>query len=275
MRGDGNGVIANETVSSGSVLSDAIRNISGSYLYGLDSDGTINNSGVATGVFNLNATSERDTINNVSVTAYAQANGWYRLNFNASDVVPTANENRPVSAVGVWIIRAIGKTTPQPANGSPAALLANTFNGSQEISGNLSVSGKIALGSSDIQVVNGANYTITYDYSTRLAHIQMRVFTNQSIYLGLPYSGSTAELYFRDVTLPITLRKRLFTDVFFTQRQLGRLKSDGRSIRVDVVDAPPAGYAGSTDSKVRISARRLSGNMDELCHCDLYVTGYF
>lgn len=273
LRGDGNGVIANETVSSGSVLSDAIRNISGSYLYGLDSDGTINNSGVATGVFNLNATSERDTINNISVTAYAQANGWYRLNFNASDVVPTANENRPVSAVGVWIIRAIGKTTPQPANGSPATLLANTFNGSQEISGNLSVSGKIALGSSDIQVVNGANYTITYDYSTRLAHIQMRVFTNQSIYLGLPYSGSTAELYFRDVTLPITLRKRLFTDVFFTAAagSVGQMEEAYEWMWW----TPPAGYAGSTDSKVRISARRLSGSMDEPCHCDLYVTGYF
>lgn len=274
LRGDGNGVIANETVSSGSVLSDAIRNISGSYLYGLDSDGTINNPGVATGVFNLNETSERDTINNLSVTAHAQANSWYRLNFNASNVVPTANENRPVSAVGVWIIRAIGKTTPQPANGSPATLLANTFNGSQEISGNLSVSGKIALGSSDIQVVNGANYTITYDYSTRLAHIQMRVFTNTRIYLGFPYSNNQETGNLKDITLPITLKKRLFTEVFFSP---GDSTTNGPMVEAYewLWWTPPPGIDGTTDSKVRISVRRFMGTTDEFCNCDLYVTGYF
>lgn len=274
LRGDGNGVIANETVSSGSVLSDAIRNISGSYLYGLDSDGTINNPGVATGVFNLNATSERDTINNITVINHASANSWYRLNFNASDVVPTANENRPVSAVGVWIIRAIGKTTPQPANGSPATLLANTFNGSQEISGNLSVSGKIALGSSDIQVVNGANYTITYDYSTRLAHIQMRVFTNTRIYLGFPYSNNQETGNLKDITLPITLKKRLFTEVFFSP---GDSTTNGPMVEAYewLWWTPPPGIDGTTDSKVRISVRRFMGTTDEFCNCDLYVTGYF
>ena len=265
LRGDGNGVIANETVSSGSVLSDAIRNILGKVgNFRADSPGY----NMSEGAFNLTIPSESGYSwnGNTNITGASAT-------FDASRVVPTAGENRPVSAVGVWIIRAIGKTTPQPANGSPATLLANTFNGSQEISGNLSVSGKIALGSSDIQVVNGANYTITYDYSTRLAHIQMRVFTNQSIYLGLPYSGSTAELYFRDVTLPITLRKRLFTDVFFTAAagSVGQMEEAYEWMWW----TPPAGYAGSTDSKVRISARRLIGNMDEPCHCDLYVTGYF
>lgn len=273
LRGDGNGVIANETVSSGSVLSDAIRNISGSYLYGLDSDGTINNPGVATGVFNLNATSERDTINNISVVNYPSANSWYRLNFNASDVVPTANENRPVSAVGVWIIRAIGKTTPQPANGSPATLLANTFNGSQAISGNLSVSGKIALGSSDIQVVTGTNYTITYDYSTRLAHIQMRIFTNTRIYLGFP-SGNEQTGNFKDITLPITLKKRLFTEVFFAPGDSATNGPMGEAYEW-LWWTPPPGVDGTTDSKVRISVRRFMGATDEPCHCDLFVTGYF
>ena len=72
----------------------------------------------------------------------------------------------------------------------------------------------LSANSANLNVVTGTGYTITYDYATRLAHIQMRVFTNQSIYLGLPYSGSGASSNLRDVILPITLRKRLHTQAF-------------------------------------------------------------
>lgn len=263
LRGDGNGIIANRSVLSGTVLSDAIRNIIGS----IGSLRTGTTYPPLTGPFYL------DGNTSTSITG-ATGTIYQSIGFDASITVPTAEENRPVSAVGVWIIRAIGKTMPQPASGSPATLLANTFNGSQEISGNLTLSGKLTLGNSDIQVVTGTNYTITYDYSTRLAHIQMRIFTNTRIYLGLPYSNNQETGYLKDITLPITLKKRLFTEVFFSP-------GDNPSVG-PMAEAyewlwwtPPPGIDGTTDSKVRISARRLSGTTDEFCNCDLYVTGYF
>ncbi len=123
--------------SSGSILSDAIRNIKGKFdpnLWGgsynaVNYDGPFYSTGVNAGL--------RE--------ASGSTNGSFVF-FDASLVVPTADENRPVSAVGVWLIRARGATMPMPAEGSPATLLANTFNGSQSVTGNLAVTGNTTLG---------------------------------------------------------------------------------------------------------------------------------
>lgn len=120
--------------SSGSILSDAIRNIKGKFdpnLWGgsynaVNYDGPFYSTGVNAGL--------RE--------ASGSTNGSFVF-FDASLVVPTANENRPVSAVGVWLIRARGATMPMPAEGSPATLLANNFNGSQGITGDLTVTGSV------------------------------------------------------------------------------------------------------------------------------------
>ena len=160
-----------------------------------------------------------------------------------------------------------------------AATGAFTTTGGLGVAKDLFVGGAISgallsANSANLNVVTGTDYTITYDYATRLAHIQMRVFTNQSIYLGLPYSGSNASLNLRDVTLPITLRKRLHTQAFFTTVNAAGVGQMGEAYEW-MWWTPPAGIDGTTDSKVRISARRFMGSSDELCHCDLFVTGYF
>lgn len=116
--------------SSGSVLSDAIRNITaGTFSYVLSNN--------LTGAFS----------GSPAPSGYVWQSGGnvskIGVDFDASRVVPTADENRPVSAVGVWLIRARGATMPMPAEGSPATLLANTFNGSQSVTGNLTVTGLI------------------------------------------------------------------------------------------------------------------------------------
>ena len=120
--------------SSGSVLGDAIRNITGtmgatrSFYKGYEAT--------------LGAFSQKDSVLNADGTG-SNASTIRLFDFDASRVVPTSNENRPVSAVGVWLIRARGATMPMPAEGSPATLLANNFNGSQGITGDLTVTGLI------------------------------------------------------------------------------------------------------------------------------------
>ena len=134
VRGDGNGNIAGQTVTVGTTLSDSIRNISGS----LGVIRTQTTTPPLTGAF------YHDSTTTGSITG-ATGTLFKSVGFDASLTVPTSGENRPVSAVGVWIIRASGSTSPTPSSGSPATLLANTFNGSQKIVGNLEVTGTLAF----------------------------------------------------------------------------------------------------------------------------------
>ncbi len=59
-------------------------------------------------------------------------------------LVPTAGENRPVSAVGIWICRVSAGTAQQVSpNTAPSLTGGNTWAGSQSVQGNLTVSGKL------------------------------------------------------------------------------------------------------------------------------------
>ena len=145
-RGDGNGTIAGVAVASGQTQSDTIRNITGDL--SLKNANNVDNLGISqysltTGAFKKSKISAAGKAVWVE-TNYSYTN-TFSLGLDASNVVPTANENRPVSAIGVWIVRATGATSPLPASGSPATLLANTFNGSQKIVGNLEVTGNLDI----------------------------------------------------------------------------------------------------------------------------------
>jgi hypothetical protein len=64
------------------------------------------------------------------------------MEFKASNVVPTAGENRPVSAVGIWICRVSAGTAEQVSpNTAPSLTGGNTWAGSQKVTGNLEVTG--------------------------------------------------------------------------------------------------------------------------------------
>ena len=133
LRGDGLGNVD----LAGKMQGDAIRNITGE-TNGLYLTQAIGAAG--TGALRQRASDEighGSATNNVNMA---------EVFLDASLQVPTANENRPVSSVGVWIIRVSGATSPLPAAGSPATLLANVFNGSQKIVGGLEVTGDINLG---------------------------------------------------------------------------------------------------------------------------------
>lgn len=122
LRGDGYS-------SSGTALSDAIRNIKGTFIGGS----------------NWNFTELFTRLN----TVHPSINGGggasqHTYEFNASKVVPTADENRPVSAFGIYVVVAKGRTEKAPSSGNnPTLTGGNTWNGSQDVQGNLTVSGKL------------------------------------------------------------------------------------------------------------------------------------
>ncbi|HGK4866200.1 TPA: phage tail fiber protein [Yersinia enterocolitica] len=99
-RGDGFNKVAGE------ILGDAIRDIIGSF-------GNIGGKNNVTYPMGFNGTG---VFNREIETGYTpQPNGQQlidgstqRLTFKASNVVPTATENRPVTLTGVWVIRAFG-----------------------------------------------------------------------------------------------------------------------------------------------------------------------
>lgn len=122
LRGDGYS-------SSGTALNDAIRNIKGTFIGGS----------------NWNFTELFTRLN----TVHPSINGGggasqHTYEFNASKVVPTADENRPVSAFGIYVVVAKGRTEKAPSSGNnPTLTGSNIWNGSQDVQGNLLVNGKI------------------------------------------------------------------------------------------------------------------------------------
>lgn len=130
LRGDG-------YAASGTVLGDAIRNITGSLTVYTDGASPTN---TGTGAFTKD-------IGVGAGESYELRGTAPRFNFDASNVVPTADENRPVSAFGVWICR-VGDTTAQAGDPSTNAVLTggNTFNGSQQINGNVNATDITASG---------------------------------------------------------------------------------------------------------------------------------
>ena len=194
------------------------------------------------------------------------------------DDLITNDATRPASAKQAKALQdnKLNKT----ANAASASKLATARNiaisGAMQGNANFDGSGNLNIevaNPANLQVVTGSNYTITYDYSTRLAHIEMRVFSNQRIYQGLPRINNQSG-HFKDITLPITLKKRLHTQAFFTTIDAVNVGQMGEAYEWHIW-TPPSGIDGTTDSKVRISAARWMGNTDEFCNCDLSVTGYF
>jgi hypothetical protein len=125
LRGDG-------YTASGTVLSDAIRNITGSMTVYTSFASVMNKT---TGAFTI----EDGGGNGESSVLQSTCP---RYVFNASNVVPTSDENRPNSAFGIYLVIAKGKTENAPSSGIyPTLTGGNTWNGTQAVTGNLSVSG--------------------------------------------------------------------------------------------------------------------------------------
>ena len=99
LRGDGE-----SSAPAGSVQEDAIRNMTGAFTVG-GGIGVAYAAGFVDGVFEK-GTKEYD-YSPEGVPASAKS---FAMSFNASKVVPTAPENRPVNTSGVWCIRLFNGT---------------------------------------------------------------------------------------------------------------------------------------------------------------------
>lgn len=121
-----------KATNAGTVLDDAIRNITGAF--GTIADQYSSNS--ASGSF--------EKIEGAYSQWLGHSNGANgnlgSFSFNASRVVPTADENRPKSVFGIWVVSAKGSNVAVPGGSTAATLTGgNTFQGSQTINGDLIV----------------------------------------------------------------------------------------------------------------------------------------
>ncbi|MEQ9945509.1 phage tail protein [Pectobacterium aroidearum] len=87
--------------------SDAIRNITGSLLYGHDADVTAPTKNSSSGAMYYDLNEKLyDRDNYLTLTNNTATNSWYPAKLDASRVVPTANENRPRNIAFNYIVRA-------------------------------------------------------------------------------------------------------------------------------------------------------------------------
>ena len=250
LRGDGGGTIAGATVNPGMVQSDMIK----AHSHRVLDSGSV---GGNVGTFYYG---ERGGLNNNGENATLETGGA---------------ETRPVSAVGVWMIRAKGTTNPlAPISGSPATLLANTFNGSQKIVGNLEVTGSITRGSSDIRTVEGINYTLVYDYSTRIVRIIMNTMANLSIIEATSPFKALDGAWVANFILPISIKTRLSAEMHFNNTGLDAKRWIDEASEW-MVWCAPVGVRGSTENMVVVNARRWNGSDNEKVDGYLVVTGIF
>lgn len=135
LRGDG-------YAASGTALGDAIRNITGAITVYTSIDHN-----EATGAFTLSdgaGTGE----------SYKFAGSRPKFEFNASNTVPTADENRPNSAFGVYLVTAKGSTATPPSSGKyPTLTGSNTWTANQKIVGNLEVINLVVSGTNNLPLL--------------------------------------------------------------------------------------------------------------------------
>ena len=128
---------------------------------------------------------------------------------------------------------------------------------------------------SNFQVVTGSNYTVTYDYATRIVRIVMKVMSA----VGVGHSTSPFKVvdgrWTATFTLPITLQVRLSAEFAFQQVGLPGYKLwDAEAGEWHAWCAPP-GHRGSTESAVTVDVVRWRGGEGEPVDGYLTVVGFF
>lgn len=139
--------------------------------------------------------------------------------------------------------------------------------------GNIETAGTMKLGSPNLQVVTGSNYTVTYDYATRIAQIKMKILSATSVDTAdSPFVWEDSHFIAR-ITLPITLKKRLYTELFFDNAEANF--SYYSEAMEWLIWNSPAGHRGATDNLVVLDILRWTGSRDEKKDGYLIVTGFF
>lgn len=129
--------------NAGKMLGDAIRNISGSFPVQVPQSHSTYTTGAFTGASALGASSP--VYGSLAAGSGVTDSGRFGYTLDASRQVPTAGENRPVSSIGIAVMRTHGGLAPGFTGTDPATRGANIFNGAQRINGDLEVTGNITM----------------------------------------------------------------------------------------------------------------------------------
>lgn len=133
-----------ETYGPGAILGDAIRNITGTFGRPTHhGTGTIYEANGGSGAFaGQELTTSYRELNSILVNNGTPV--YPKLfNFDASRQVPTSSENRPVSAVGTWIMLVNGAPARQFNPETGAGLGSNTFGGLQKFNAGFEFTGVV------------------------------------------------------------------------------------------------------------------------------------
>ena len=126
---------------------------------------------------------------------------------------------------------------------------------------------------SELRVVEGSGYTITYDDYRRIAIIQLTLWTNLSIN-SQTIAEASANNRYQIYSLPITLKKRLSTDIQLSEEGATANYNDESSewLRYAMQD----GYRGyDAASKLFVRFRRWSGSDGEPVSASATIVGIF
>lgn len=143
-----------------------------------------------------------------------------------------------------------------------------------EVTGNINVNGHITRGSSDIRTVEGSNYTLVYDYSTRIVRIIMKVMANLSIIETASPLKALDGVWIANFTLPISIKTRLSAEMQFNNTGLNATRWVDEASEW-MTWCAPVGIRGSTENIVVVHTRRWTGTTDEKVDGYLVVTGIF
>lgn len=126
---------------------------------------------------------------------------------------------------------------------------------------------------SELRVVEGSGYTITYDDYRRIAIIQLTLWTNQSI-IGQTIAESHATNRYQIYSLPITLKKRLSVDIQLSEQgtTTSYYGEAGEWLRYAMQD----GYRGcDAASKLFVWFKRWNGSDDQPVSASATIVGIF
>lgn len=158
------------------------------------------------------------------------------IGFDAARVVPVADENRMNCAFGIYAVKARGGTNSIPAAGAPASLLANVFNGSQRIVGNLEVTGTVNFANTSNLPALGAGQTYQNMRPSRVTGTTYYNTTSRPIWVSIDYTLSDS----RQVAI-------WYVDGFAGGDYYGQQDNGSGSWRIQISFIVPAGSSYRLD----------------------------
>ncbi|MCG9027082.1 hypothetical protein LH440_14440, partial [Laribacter hongkongensis] len=188
VRGDG----ALSAGAPGMIQGDAIRNITGEFQ---DGAGTGTNAyyGVK-GAFGVS------TVDSGSGRTAGSSTPLYKMSFDASRVVPTAPENRPLNVTGVWVCRLFGAVT-NPGAADAAQLATEVARLWAQLSGKQDISSAYGPGLRNVSYTSAQRVSGVVYYNT--SGVPRTVFVQSTTMSGFTLGSISKTVNLATVNLTV------------------------------------------------------------------------